>query len=115
MLKVLVLQTLYIPRTTRPKYQLKGRLLFMRFVGLALADQVPDAKTIWLFREHLTRAGAIERLFARFDAVLRDTGYLAIGGQTVDATVVPARRPRLSKGEKDTVRGDSTSARLSAR
>ena len=41
---------------------------------------MPDAKTIWLFREQLTRAGAIERLFARFDAALRDAGYLAMGG-----------------------------------
>ena len=30
----------------------------MRFCGLALHDPVPDAKTIWLFREQLTRAGA---------------------------------------------------------
>jgi hypothetical protein len=30
----------------------------MRFVGLALHDAVPDAKTIWLFREQLARAGA---------------------------------------------------------
>jgi transposase, IS5 family len=28
---------------------------------------VPDAKTIWLFRESLVRAGAIDNLFARFD------------------------------------------------
>jgi transposase, IS5 family len=48
----------------------------------------PDAKTIWLFREQLTRAGAVERLFQRFDAVLRAAGYLAMGGQIVDATVI---------------------------
>jgi hypothetical protein len=63
-----------------------------------------DAKTIWLFREQLTRSGAIERLFQRFDAVLRDAGYLAMGGQIVDATVIQARRPRLSKDEKATVK-----------
>jgi Transposase domain (DUF772) len=44
----------------------------MRFVGLSLADPVPDAKAIWLFREQLVRAGAFERLFERFDAVLRE-------------------------------------------
>ena len=52
----------------------RDRLSFMRFVGLALHDPVPDAKTIWLFREQLTRAGAIERLFQRFDAALRGHG-----------------------------------------
>jgi transposase, IS5 family len=76
----------------------------MRFLGLALEDRVPDAKTIWLFREQLTRCGAVERLFQRFDAVLRAAGYLAMGGQIVDATIIQARRPRLSKEEKATVR-----------
>jgi hypothetical protein len=40
------------------------------------------------FREQLTRAAAIARLFERFDAQLRTAGYLAMGGQIVDATVV---------------------------
>ena len=42
----------------------------MRFAGLALHDPVPDAKTIWLFREQLTRAGVLARLFERFDRLL---------------------------------------------
>jgi len=53
----------------------------MRFVGLALHDPVPDAKAIWLFREQLARTGAAEKLFARFDALLRARGWLAMGGQ----------------------------------
>jgi transposase, IS5 family len=105
MFKILVLQTLYTLSDDQTEYQLRDRLSFMRFCGLALEDRVPDAKTIWLLREQLTRAGAIDRLFARFDAVLRDAGYLAMGGQIVDATVVQARRPRLSKDEKATLKG----------
>jgi transposase, IS5 family len=105
MFQVLVLQTLYTLSDDQTEYQIRDRLSFMRFLGLALEDRVPDAKTIWLFREQLTRAGAIERLFQRFDAVLRAAGYLAMGGQIVDATVIQARRPRLSQGEKATVKG----------
>jgi transposase, IS5 family len=105
MFKVLVLQTLYTLADDQTEYQLKDRLSFMRFVGLALEDRVPDAKTIWLYREQLTRAGAVEHLFARFDATLRKAGYLAMGGQIVDATVIEARRPRLSESEKTTVKG----------
>ena len=45
-------------------------LSFMRFLGLGLSDQVPNAKTVSLFREHLTEAGAIQKLFERFDAPL---------------------------------------------
>ena len=105
MFKVLVLQTLYTLSDDQTEYQLKDRLSFMRFVGLALHDPVPDAKTIWLYREQLARAGAVERLFARFDALLRAKGWLAMGGQIVDATVIEARRPRLTQAEKDTIKG----------
>ena len=57
----------------------------MRFVGLELCDPVPDAKTIWLYRETLARGRAFERLFERFDTMLRNEGWLAMGGQIVDA------------------------------
>jgi IS5 family transposase len=105
MFRVLVLQALYTLSDEQAEYQLRDRLSFMRFAGLALHEPVPDAKTIWLYREQLVRAGAFDRLFARFDAVLRDRGFLAMGGQIVDATVVEARRPRLNRTEKDTIRG----------
>ena len=110
MLKVLVLQTLYTLSDDQTEYQLRDRLSFMRFVGLALHDPAPDAKTIWLFREQLTRAGAIERLFARFDAALKDKGLLAMGGQILDATVVQARPARLTVEEKAAIRGGETPA-----
>ena len=110
MFKVLVLQTLYTLSDEQTEYQLKDRLSFMRFVGLALHDAVPDAKTIWLYREHLARAGTVERLFARFDELLRAKGWLAMGGQIVDATVIEARRPRLTRAEKDTLKGGGTPA-----
>ena len=110
MFKVLVLQTLYTLSDDQTEYQLKDRLSFMRFIGLALHDPVPDAKTIWLYREQLARAGAAERLFARFDALLRAKGWLAMGGQIVDATVIQARRPRLTKAEKETIKGGGVPA-----
>lgn len=66
----------------------------------ALSDRVPDAKTIWLFRERLTRAGAIETLFARFDALLREAGYIPMSGQIVDASRVAAPRQRNTNVEK---------------
>jgi IS5 family transposase len=108
MFRVLVLQALYTLSDEQTEYQLRDRLSFMRFAGLALHDAVPDAKTIWLYREQLTRAGALARLFARFDAMLAERGFLAMGGQIVDATVVEARRPRLTKEEKATLRDGGT-------
>src|SRR5262249_40803831 len=68
----LVRQPLYPLWGEQTEYQLRDRLSFMRFVGLALHEPVPDAKTIWLYREQLVRAGALKRLFSRFDRVLRE-------------------------------------------
>jgi transposase, IS5 family len=108
MFRILVLQTLYTLSDDQTEYQIRDRLSFMRFVGLALHEPVPDAKTIWLYREHLTKAGALKRAFDRFDAMLRERGYLAMGGQIVDASVIEARRPRLSAEDKTTVRSGAT-------
>jgi transposase, IS5 family len=110
MFRVLVLQTLYTLSDDQTEYQIRDRLSFMRFVGVALHEAVPDAKTIWLFREQLTRTGTLARLFERFDRLLHDRGYLAMGGQIVDATVIEARRPRLTKREKATIREGGTPA-----
>jgi IS5 family transposase len=49
----------------RCEYLIKDRLSFMRFLGLGLAAAVPDANTIWTFREALKRAGTIDALFRR--------------------------------------------------
>lgn len=56
MFRILVLQALYTLSDDQAEYQLRDRLSFVRFVGLALHQPVPDAKTIWLVREQLTRA-----------------------------------------------------------
>jgi transposase len=100
MFKVLVLQAFYSLSDDQAEFQIQDRLSFMRFLGLGLADKVPDVKTIWLFREQLVQVGAIENLFARFDHHLSKAGYLAMGGQIVDATVVAAPRQRNTNGEK---------------
>lgn len=100
MFKIMVLQALYSLSDDQAEFQIQDRLSFMRFLGLGLGDRVPDAKTIWLFREHLTQAGAVDNLFARFDKHLDKAGYLAMGGQIVDATIVAAPKQRNSDAEK---------------
>jgi IS5 family transposase len=84
----LVLQALYGLSDEQAEYQIRDRLSFMRFLGLGLGARVPDEKTIWLFRELLVRAGAIDKLFDRFEAELEEQGYLAMSGQLVDASLV---------------------------
>lgn len=104
MLKILVIQTANNLSDERTEFLINDRLSFMRFLGLGLSDRVPDARTIWLFRERLTKAGAIARLFERFDGALRDAGYIAMSGQIVDSSLVAAPRQRNTKEEKDDIR-----------
>jgi hypothetical protein len=66
MFKILVIQAANNLSDERTEFLINDRLSFMRFLGLSLADRVPDARTIWLFREKLTKAGAIKtRAFRR--------------------------------------------------
>ena len=67
------------------EYQVRDRLSFSRFLGLAIEDSIPDATTLWLFREKLAKAEMIEKLFDRFDQHLAAKGYMARGGQIIDA------------------------------
>ncbi|QDD96865.1 Transposase (plasmid) [Roseomonas mucosa] len=108
MFRILVLQALYSLSDEQAEFQLRDRLSFMRFAGLGLHQAVPDAKTIWLYREQLKQAGAIEGLFRRFDEVLASKGLLAMGGQIIDATLIAAPRQKLTLEEKATLREGGT-------
>lgn len=99
MFKLLVLQQLYNISDDELEYQVSDRLSFMQFMGFGLADEVPDATTIWLFRKQLTDQGLIELLFEQFDGYLIEQGYAAKGGQIVDATLIPV--PKQHNSEQD--------------
>jgi IS5 family transposase len=107
MFKILVIQAANNLSDDRTEFLVNDRLSFMRFLGLSLSDRVPDARTIWLFREKLTKAGAISRLFERFDAMLRKAGYIAMRGQIVDASLIAAPRQRTTGDEKKTIKEGS--------
>jgi len=109
MFKVLILQSSHSLSDERTEYLVKDRLSFMRFLGLSLAQCVPDANSIWNFREALTRAmiegkPAIEVLFKRFEATLSRAGFLAMGGQIIDATIVAAPKQRNTDAEKKEIK-----------
>src|SRR5215208_1361661 len=110
MFKVLILQASHSLSDERTEFLIKDRLSFMRFLGLGLADPVPDANTIWSFRETLTRAtlndrAAIEMLFLSYEAVLTRAGFLAMGGQIIDASIVAAPKQRTTDAEKREIKG----------
>ena len=106
--KALVLQALYNLSDDQVEYQLRDRLSFMRFLGLGIEDAVPDAKTLWLYREAPAKAGAVEELFDLFDGFLKDKGYLAMGGQIIDATIVSAPKQHNSREENAAIKEGKT-------
>jgi IS5 family transposase len=104
MFKILILQSLYNVSDDSLEYQIKDRLSFMRFLGLELADDVPDAKTIWLFREQLKSAGLVKELFKEFDRYLTRQGFNARKGQIIDATIVSVPMQRNSREENQQIK-----------
>ena len=104
MFKLLVLQQLYNISDEELEYQVSDRLSFMQFLGFGLADEVPDATTVWLFRKQLSDQELIEPLFEQFDRYLIEQGYAAQGGQIVDATLIPVPKQHNSKDENEQIK-----------
>jgi IS5 family transposase len=50
----------------------------------------------------------VEKLFDLFDGYLKAKGYLAMGGQIIDATIVPAPRQRNSRDDNAKVKAGDT-------
>jgi len=71
----------------------------MRFLGLSLAASVPDAKTMWVFREELKEHKLTEKLFNRLDECLRALNVELKSGQIVDATFVTVPIQRNNREE----------------
>ena len=108
--KMLVLQSLYNLSDEQVEYQVRDRLSFARFLGLRLEDTVPDATSLWLFREALAKAGLIETLFAQFEQTLASNGYIARGGQIIDATIVAVPKQRNDREENKDIKAGEVPA-----
>ena len=104
--RMLVLQAVYNLSDGQIEYQVRDRLSFTRFLGLGFEDGIPDGTTLWLFREKLAQAGLIDKLFEgrHLDA----KGYIARGGQMVDASIVPAPKPRNTREENEALKRGET-------
>lgn len=102
MLKILVLQQLYGNLSDEEtEYALLDRLSWQQFLGLTGALNVPDARTIWHFKNRLAHTQSSSALFAAVQAQLDCAGYQAKGGQLIDATIVPSPKVQLDKAERE--------------
>lgn len=103
--KILILQSLYNLSDEAMEFQILDRYSFSRFLGLHAASKVPDATTIWRFREDLAKADVVGTLFSMFDNFLHEQGFRAQKGQIVDASIVKVPVQRNSREENKQIKG----------
>ena len=104
MVKILILQRYYNISDDEIEYQLNDRLSFQRFLNLSLDDDIPDAKTIWNFREQLKKKNLIKKLFRLFLKEIQSNGLIGKKGVMVDASFVEVPIQRNSKDENKEIR-----------
>jgi len=104
MLKALILQQLYELSDDQVEFQIRDRLSFMRFLGIQSFTEIPDCKTIWVFREKLTEHHLVRKLFDLFLNKLEEQGYTAKKGHIIDAPIVIAPRQRNSREENQQIK-----------
>lgn len=100
MFKILILQRYYGLGDSQLEYQIIDRVSFKKFLGLESGDKVPDEKTVWAFRERLTNAGLVEKIFFQFNDYLGSKGLIMNEGKMIDASFTVAPRQRNTREEK---------------
>ena len=76
----------------------------MRFLNLSIADDIPDSKTVWHFREQLTDLGMVEELFELFLKELDRLNLIVNEGKIIDASFVEIPRQRNKKEENKQIK-----------
>ncbi len=91
------------------KLQIRARYSFYCFPGLSPEGKVPDAKTVWVYRERLKEPGLVDKLFSELLIQIDAAGFSVRKGQIVDAAIVPAPRQHNTREENRQIKaGDST-------
>lgn len=106
MFKVLIIQTFYGLSDDETEFQIADRMSFLRFCSIGANDKVPDAKTIWAFRERLGKDG-VDELFEQFHKYMADAGLRCSGGTIVDASFIEAPIQRNSREENQHIKDTS--------
>lgn len=104
MFKIMVLQQYYNLSDESMEYALLDRLSFMRFLGLGLHDRVPDARTIWHFRNELAQGNQVKKLFKKLNLILDRKKIIVHKGSMVDATIVEVPVQRNSREENQQIK-----------
>ena len=104
MFKILILQRYYGLGDKQVEYQILDRTSFKNFLGLDTGDKIPDEKTVWAFRENLTKTGLTEDLFHEFKSFLETKALILNEGQMIDASFTVAPRQRNTREENKKIK-----------
>ena len=113
-LKCLILQYMYNLSDPALEDALIDRLSFQRFLGWSFDQEMPDFTTIWRFRERLTEANILDKLFDMVIKALEAKNVILQKGTIVDATLVQAARNKKTDNAKKSPQSD-TDARSTVR
>lgn len=102
--KILILQRLYNLSDDQTEYQINDRMSFMRFLGLSISSKIPDAKTIWNFRNRLVQENVMRQLFELFNQLLEENQIISHEGTIVDATFVDVPRSHNTREENKVIK-----------
>jgi len=105
MFKTLVIRRLYHLSHDQTEYQINDRLSFMRFLGLGIGDRIPDAKTIWVYEDMLSKSEVGKDLFDQFFQEIRKAGYVTREGSIVDASFIEAPKRKNTKEQREKLKG----------
>jgi transposase, IS5 family len=109
MVRILVLKRIYNLSDEQMEYQLLDRMSFKRFCGLPYAINIPDRTTVWTFENRIGEVGA-KAIFDGVTSQLLKKGFIARGGQIIDATLVPAPKQSFTKDEKEQLKQEAMPA-----
>ena len=110
--KMLVLQSFNGLSLAATEAMVRDRLSWMRFCGLELRDKVPDANTLWDFREAPVKADALDKLFRELDRAINEAGCTPRSGRIVDASLVSAPRQRAGADEKAAIKAGQAAGEI---
>ena len=112
MFKILILQRYYNLSDDQVEYQINDRMSFMRFLDLTIADDIPDSRTVWAFRELLADLGLVEQLFVVFLGELERLNLIVNEGKIIDASFVEVPRQRNNKQENQSIKAGEIPASI---
>jgi len=112
MFKAMILQAQHNLSDAKMELMIADRLSWMRFLDFTLGSKTPDENTIRLFRNKITESGALPQIMKAFDWQLTKKGYIPMGGQIVDASLIPAPKQRNTEDEKQAVKDGKSAVEI---